>query len=469
MIGDVTWSDGKARDLDEPQAGSITFRLRNDAGQWVPNSAGSLYVNSPFLLRRFRWSVNGSAAGVWYVVNWRLTNPAGTAYSEVEVTAVDGFELLSLDNLALLDPPAATTYEEVVMQDFPLAYYKLDDPVGSATMNATAGPEGVYGIGGAKSNVPTLGQPALIVGEQGTAADFGISQYGEAPVEREQFVNADGITCEVWVEQLNAGTDPTFLMGPVNAAANDFIFRLWFQGNSNFRFEVLLDGTVTPAITDFPTTLETGLQHLVGTWDGLNLRLYQNGVLIGQTAAVGDLETGDANGELRVGSNEVSGNANFRMAHAAFYEHVLSAERVAAHYAAGIQGFAEQTAGERIAAVADSDLWAETGIQTGEHMVHPVMEHGQSKLDEIRAAVKAEMPDTHFFFDGDGDPVYLGWDYKGGGTYSETQGTFGPADIAYSGIELVYDDEMFNEVTVGHESAPGEETQHTVTDVTRMA
>ena len=38
MIGGVTWSDGQSRDLDEPQAGSITFTLSNANGEWLPNS-----------------------------------------------------------------------------------------------------------------------------------------------------------------------------------------------------------------------------------------------------------------------------------------------------------------------------------------------------------------------------------------------------------------------------------------------
>ena len=67
---------------------------------------------------------------------------------------MDGFKLLSLDNLALLDPPTATTYEEVVMQDFPLAYYKLDDPAGSSTMNPVTGPEGVSGSAVLKATCP---------------------------------------------------------------------------------------------------------------------------------------------------------------------------------------------------------------------------------------------------------------------------------------------------------------------------
>ena len=43
--------------------------------------------------------MNEMPEGVWYVVKWDIQYPAGTEYSSVVVTCVDGFELLSLDLL----------------------------------------------------------------------------------------------------------------------------------------------------------------------------------------------------------------------------------------------------------------------------------------------------------------------------------------------------------------------------------
>jgi hypothetical protein len=62
-------------------------------------------------------------------------------------------------------------------------------------------------------------------------------------------------------------------------------------------------------------------------------------------------------------------------------------------------------AGHRVEAAATSDLWAETSIQNGSFTLQPVMTTGQSKLDVILEAVRAECPHSLFFFDKSGNPV----------------------------------------------------------------
>ena len=78
-------------------------------------------------------------------------------------------------------------------------------------------------------------------------------------------MNADGITVEIWIDQQTAGTAPTYLKGPFNAAANDWIFSLYDDGASRYEFAVLLDGTVTPVTVDV-TAAGIDLTHIVGTW-----------------------------------------------------------------------------------------------------------------------------------------------------------------------------------------------------------
>ena len=119
----------------------------------------------------------------------------------------------------------------------------------------------------------------------------------------------------------------------------------------------------------------------------------------------------------------------------------------------------QQTAGARISAVATSDLWAETGIQTGQP--HRQDGHGDRPVQAGRDPGRRQSRNARhpFFFDGDGDPVYLGLGLqghrplqRGAGNVRTRRRTAGelPCDI-----EIVYDDELFNEVTVGHEAAAG--------------
>ena len=456
VLGDVSWSDGKSRDLDEPQAGSITFRLSNANGEWIPNSADSLYPDSPFLLRRFRWSVDDTAEGVWYVVKWDVTYPAGTEYSEVQVTCVDGFELLALDALDLLSPATATSYEEVVMHDQPFAYYNLDDVEGTQVKAVTG--DDMVSVGR-----PLLKMPGLLVGGSGTALRFTSvnPQYARAPIEAGQFGDSNAISVGGWFQTL-AGGEMIYMHGPTNASADRAFVLKQEAGTGLFKFYVSsASGVIAEAIS---TTAGASLSIflVMGTWDGQTARIYVNGVEEDSMSNPFTIGTGTSDLFIYLGAS--GGGLLFVADEIEYHETCLSPARIMARYEAGTNGFDAQLAGERVAAVADSGLWAEANIQAGALTVAPVMEHGQSRIEEIRAAVKAEMPDTHFYFDGDGNPVYLGWDYKGASPYNEAQGTFGPSDIPYQDVEIVYDDEMFNEVTVGHEATAGEETQHTATD-----
>lgn len=460
LVGDVTWQDGKARDLDEPQAGSITFRLKNVDHAWEALHPGSLYPDSPFILRRFRWSVNSQPEGVWYVVKWEPRYPAGTPYSEIEVTCVDGFELLSLDALDLLDPPTASSYEEVVMHDAPFGAYSMGETDG-AKMTPLTGPEGIYG------RAPQHGQPGLVLGDPSTAMLFQTEdQYARVPLSGDELLIAGNqIALEVIHEptEIIVG-DRALMVGPLSATQEPYDLVI----NSSGEYEFWVRNSAGTIVADVvATTLpQVGTKrHVIGEWDGNTARILVDGVVEDEATASVTVTITNAVACYVGSPNNNSAPGIYQKA--AFYEHAIGPARAAAHaQSAFARGFSEQTAGERVAAVADSSLWAETEIQAGSHTVHPVMEHGQSKLDEIRAAVKAEMPESYFFFNGDGDPAYLGWEYKAAAPYNEPQGTFGAGagEIGYQDIQIVYDDEMFNEVTVGHQSGLGEETQHTVTD-----
>jgi concanavalin A-like lectin/glucanase superfamily protein len=464
MTNGAAWGDGKSRDLDEPQAGIFTFELKSPNGEWVPNSATSLFPNSPFILRRFRWSVNGTAEGIWCPVSWQTTYPADTSYSVIEVTCVDqGFAVLSLDALGLLDPPAASSYEEVVMHDAPFAYWRLGDLPTAARATAVTGPEGTYKA----RTLLRIGEEGALLGDTDTSVHFSESGATEGHVEvpltsQEWLADGDAVTVEFWANP-DVSTLTAPLTGPTNNSFVLRIFEVFFTSGVVAFVVTTQSGGTGDAETGVGLVPNGSWSHVVCTAAAGQLAVYINGELEATGTYTGALALPTSGNPMYIGANPPSNDGyTGYLDEVAVYESALPAHRVMAHYQAGAErGFGEQTAGERIAAVADSPLWAETEIQTGEIMVHPVMQHGQSKLDEIRAAVRAEMPDSQFFFNGDGDPTYLGWNYKDG---LGSLATFGPGGIGYQAIEPVYDDEMFNEVTVGHESGPGEETQHTVTD-----
>ncbi len=76
------------------------------------------------------------------------------------------------------------------------------------------------------------------------------------------------------------------------------------------------------------------------------------------------------------------------------------------------------------------------------------MQFGQSPLEEIIATMRAEGPFNLFYFNGQGEPTYLGWEWKAASPYNAVQATFGDgaAEIGYQDIRLIYDNEVFNTI-----------------------
>lgn len=497
---EAEWGAGKSSDMDAPQAGTATFRLDNRDRRFEPSYAAGAFYPNVVPLRRFRLRVqNGVGAGtiydegIWYVTSWGPTyeGPGGL---ECVVQCVDGFELLSLDTLELMDPPDASSYEEVVNHDEPSFYYRLGEPEGTKlvshlrskrwlknhphagrrrrryrTVETRAELGGVSGPSGTYKGNPTLGAPSLILGDSDTSVRFddAASQYARVPLDQSDLIDRNVLTVEVWADRWADTDDQTYVGGPNSSAISESVFYVAWRtagggtivGNLSFT-----DGSSLFLLADDP-----GATHICFTWNEQTGIVYGDGVELARADAPGKiLRQGSANDFLYIGRRASGHGATAYIDEVALYEKALPPERILAHYTAGsARGFAEQTAGARILAIATHDLWAETKIQAGSFNVQPMFEHGQAKLEEIMGAADSEQPDSHFFFDGVGDPVYLGWDFQGSGTYGTPQQTFGwnAGEVPFEDLTVEADDELWNDVTV---SRDGGEAQ-TVTDATSQA
>jgi hypothetical protein len=457
---EASWSSGIARDLDDPQAGTATFKLKNTGRRFEPEYAAGAYYPNIVPMRRFRWSITADGVsypqGIWYAQSWQVTYPAGTTYSEVVVSCVDGFGILSLYNLPRLDTSDAETYGDVVDSDQPYAHWPLDEGSGRK-MTASVGPEGVY-----RKSVDQ-GADSPVVGESGYGIRVGLDGYGKAVLDDAAvFHDAGAVSAEVVINQTaNPSANRYYIGGPFDTAASQYSFLLYSDGSGHVAAAVADSGGTSVSVIN-PAATANGVHHLAFTFDGGFLTLYVDGVAVAQKQGIDNVINPDVGESVYLG-NLASASVSFEpvpvvMGHAAVYLYALSPARVAAHATAALsRGYAQQTAGSRIASQATHPLWSVAGIPAGQVTVQPEMQHGQATLDAILETVKAETPIGLFYFDDSGNPDYQPWDYP-----TTLQATFGESEVQYDDIGLQYDDEVYNQSTV---SRDGGEAQ-TASDAT---
>lgn len=499
----IEWWSGIDREGNDPQPGGATIQMRSDrtnGRRWEPDYvAGAFYPNVVYG-RRFRLTLDDAVGspvqeGLWYITDIAIDYPMGTNYSVVTLTCADGFEVLALDDLPTLDPPDAQSYPDVVTFDDPFGYWRLDDPAGTRAQSrvlirrrgtkkkgddkprrklrirrgtrystaseagATSGPTGTY-----KAR-PFLGQTGLVLGDSATSTlfDFAMGHWVRIPLEDGDLEDSE-ITLEAVVKiRTTAGADRYIIAGPATGGGGTPpAFFLRHDSSEAFGFgitDALGNNYIATGGVNSASTATT--YHVCGTFDGQTVSLYQDGVLVTTTSTQGR-HTGSWSSDVMAIGSLAAGTSNFdgNIQEAAVYEYALSATRVAAHATAALsRGYAQEDAAGRVDALVAHALWNESGIPIGSGRdLQPVMQHGQPRLDELSEAAHAEGVRAMFFFNGSGDPIYLGHEWPTySSSYNTVQATLGdtPGESRYSGLDLRYDNETFNEVTASRDG--GEE------------
>ncbi len=203
-------------------------------------------------------------------------------------------------------------YPDVVRSDGPLAYYRLDD--GSETMaDDTGNHDGIY------KNDQESG-PVGISGDGNHARRFfGAGGYG--------YVNGiaappDSSSMEAWVNPDDSRNEA--IMGHGDGGELDII-----GGHFSYR---RMDKTVTAEIGGECVGPTPGSwAHVVGTWDGVEQKIYVNGVLCG---AIESTKRPSSISTFYVGYGELAPWFKGVIDEVGYYSTALSAERVYEHYIA---------------------------------------------------------------------------------------------------------------------------------------
>jgi len=480
----LEWWAGIDREGNDPEPGGMVVVLKNVSRKWEPLFGSNLID----VQQRFRLTVNGVQEGVWYSQDFALAFPTGAEYSEVTVTCGDGFDVLALDALPVLDPPDAQSYADVIASFEPWGYWRLGEPEGTRAVAqvrtvrrgkgkrarkvkvrtrvqvTAAEATGVSGPGGVYVNTPQLRQPGLIVGDSDTCVKFSAASSEHVRVSLDQAVTfRRQVTAIVWAyPTARAGSEfRGMLCGPLDASLPAPVFLLDHDSSNDSIFGAVLEdgGVYTTCFGSASSLPEDTVTMAALVWDGQEIRVYANAVQVGAEPFGGVMETAAAGGTLRIGHDNFSGDYfEGYLDEPCIIERALTVSELLGVYTAGTaRGFPEQTAGERIAAIADSPLWVETEIQTTGRDVQPAMMFGQDRLEEIAEAAHGEGPRTMFFFNGDGNPVYLGHEWKAtAAVYNTVQATFTDdgTGIGYTDLVPTFDNETYNEIVASREGGP---------------
>ena len=240
--------------------------------------------------------------------------------------AAEGGALRSQDVRTL--PTGSANYASTVQADAPIAWWRLGETSGTVASDQAGGNPGTYGAGA------TLGVPGALTGDTNTAVDMA-GAVGQRPVLVPHSASLDlgngPFTLEAWARRDAVGSIDTILDygydtspgGPALEFVGDKI-GLWQNGIGNIAEE---GGTTT----------DLAWHHYAATWDGVTGKVYKDGILV--SGATTPRTLSNQAGPVLIGANRDAGEEfDGRIDEVAIYRSVLDANRIAAHYSAGLNG-----------------------------------------------------------------------------------------------------------------------------------
>jgi RHS repeat-associated protein len=251
---------------------------------------------------------------------------------DVMVRGGTGQELLyPKDTCGFSSPPGSTArltaqraappdYEQIVMGDGPVAYWRLGEASGT-----TANDETTNNLDGTYNGGPTLGASGVTQDDTAVHLD-GVNDYINVP--NASALNPTNVSVEAWVKSTGTTWND---YAWVAAKRDQYILHPW-PGGTLIRFYVNVAGGWY--YTGFSPSSIQGWHHYVGTYNGTGaLNLYIDGDLVSTANINGSIGSGSGNA-LHIGGDLVGATRYGAgdMDEVAIYNRALSASEVEEHF-----------------------------------------------------------------------------------------------------------------------------------------
>ena len=230
----------------------------------------------------------------------------------------------------------AADYPSTILADHPIAYYRLEETSGTTAADSSASGlfPGTYIVNG---SYPLLGQPGIDTNSITlSVADPSSVTAGYYP----EFNQQAPFSFEIWARPVS--TDPGNNRCPIGNWSGWGLDSGWYvyqSAGAPNTFALVCDSANGTWLTS-PAFNLLSWCHLVGTYDGTNMRFYMNGALVGTHSAAGYVA--NTVNPLALGNrSDASGYGAFDggLDEFAYYTNALTAAQVLAHYQVGTNSF----------------------------------------------------------------------------------------------------------------------------------
>jgi Concanavalin A-like lectin/glucanases superfamily len=288
--------------------------FKSQSGTWTadavltPTMTGSLTADA---------ILAATQSGSWVVDAALLRGQAGsfTADSSISVSIAGSF---STDAIILKTQGAVTLYRDIVLADTPLHYWRLEETSGTVAADSGSSP-----ISGTIKSSVTLGVAANSPTPGGTAFSFpGNGTTGYVWMSGVSVAYAQ-YSIEAWVKSSSSGGIAGRGYSPGTM--------LYYSGGTAYFYK---NGSVISKAAS-----SGAWHHIVGTFDGSQMRIYVDGTSSSPLTASGTPTDNRsyvfAIGGYNASSSALSGPLIGQIDEVAFYTYALSQTRISAHLAGG--------------------------------------------------------------------------------------------------------------------------------------